>query len=275
MATHTVSSGDTLWAISQKYGVGLSDLIAANPSISNPNLIYVGQSITIPNGSGATDPNAGGGTPVTPGGGGNNQAGGGAPNVPVSPPNWNAGTLPASWTAESEYGAFVNAILPWLSPEDQRTFAGGLSRSDQTQYGGMNPTSALYPTPPATLTTDTKRYYQSQERAQAILSALDTKAKASGQATFGPGYGFLQQVVSILRDFGAQGGNGQTRRQQLQMLAALDPLMAEAKSDTLSAYGPVAQAISSPFFSAGQIRPVMKDSTGKWIFGAYNPELTR
>ena len=44
---HTVVKGDTLWGLSQRYGVALSTIIALNPQISNPNLIYVGQKVRI------------------------------------------------------------------------------------------------------------------------------------------------------------------------------------------------------------------------------------
>lgn len=47
-ATHTVQWGDTLWKIAVKYQVGLSELIQSNPQLKNPNLIYPGQKITIP-----------------------------------------------------------------------------------------------------------------------------------------------------------------------------------------------------------------------------------
>ena len=45
---YTVVSGDTMWAIAKKYGVTLSALIDANPQVKNPNLIYVGDKLTIP-----------------------------------------------------------------------------------------------------------------------------------------------------------------------------------------------------------------------------------
>ena len=45
---HTVVSGDTLWGISKRYGVSLEDLLKANPGIKNPNLIHVGEEVTIP-----------------------------------------------------------------------------------------------------------------------------------------------------------------------------------------------------------------------------------
>ncbi len=44
---HTVARGDTLWAIARKYGVELSELIALNPQLKNPNLIYPGQKVRV------------------------------------------------------------------------------------------------------------------------------------------------------------------------------------------------------------------------------------
>lgn len=44
---HTVVKGDTLWGLSRRYGVPLSQLIDLNPDIRNPNLIYVGQRVRI------------------------------------------------------------------------------------------------------------------------------------------------------------------------------------------------------------------------------------
>ena len=46
--THTIVSGDTMWKLATKYQVGTREIIAANPQISNPNLIYPGQSLYIP-----------------------------------------------------------------------------------------------------------------------------------------------------------------------------------------------------------------------------------
>lgn len=45
---HTVASGESMWKIAVKYQVGLSELVNANPNISDPELIYPGQKITIP-----------------------------------------------------------------------------------------------------------------------------------------------------------------------------------------------------------------------------------
>ena len=47
-AVYMVRKGDTLWGIAKRYGVALTALIAANPQIKNPNLIYPGDRVNIP-----------------------------------------------------------------------------------------------------------------------------------------------------------------------------------------------------------------------------------
>jgi len=44
----TVRRGDNLWSIAQKHGVSLKALIAANPQIDNPRLIFAGQVVRVP-----------------------------------------------------------------------------------------------------------------------------------------------------------------------------------------------------------------------------------
>ncbi len=46
--SHTVVPGDTMWKLAVKYQVGTSEIIAANPQVANPNLIYPGQLLNIP-----------------------------------------------------------------------------------------------------------------------------------------------------------------------------------------------------------------------------------
>ncbi len=45
---HQVSRGETLSSIGQRYGVSAQALAAANPQLSNPNLIYPGDSLRVP-----------------------------------------------------------------------------------------------------------------------------------------------------------------------------------------------------------------------------------
>jgi peptidoglycan endopeptidase LytE len=46
-STYTVQRGDTLRIIANKFGTTVDALLALNPKIKNPNLIYVGQVITV------------------------------------------------------------------------------------------------------------------------------------------------------------------------------------------------------------------------------------
>jgi GH24 family phage-related lysozyme (muramidase) len=45
---HEVRDGDTLSAIAERYGVSLDALLAANPQITDPDLIFAGQRISLP-----------------------------------------------------------------------------------------------------------------------------------------------------------------------------------------------------------------------------------
>ena len=47
-ATHTVVRGDTMWKIADKYEVGTREIITANPEVKNPDLIYPGQRLRVP-----------------------------------------------------------------------------------------------------------------------------------------------------------------------------------------------------------------------------------
>ena len=47
-ASHTVAAGDTMWKLAVRYEVGTSEIIQANPQVSDPNLIYPGQVLAIP-----------------------------------------------------------------------------------------------------------------------------------------------------------------------------------------------------------------------------------
>ncbi|MDN5325921.1 MAG: hypothetical protein PWP41_617 [Moorella sp. (in: firmicutes)] len=45
---YTVQSGDTMFSIARRFGISLNDLIAANPQVRDPNLIFPGQVLCIP-----------------------------------------------------------------------------------------------------------------------------------------------------------------------------------------------------------------------------------
>ena len=46
--SYQIRSGDTLWALSRKYGTSISALMQANPQIKSANLIYAGAKLNIP-----------------------------------------------------------------------------------------------------------------------------------------------------------------------------------------------------------------------------------
>ncbi len=46
--SYTVQPGDSMWSIANKFGVSLDALIAANPQIPNPSLIFPGQIVCVP-----------------------------------------------------------------------------------------------------------------------------------------------------------------------------------------------------------------------------------
>ena len=48
--TYRVVSGDTLSGIALRFGTNLNSIVQANPQITNPNLIFVGQEIEVPTG---------------------------------------------------------------------------------------------------------------------------------------------------------------------------------------------------------------------------------
>ncbi|WP_371017478.1 SafA/ExsA family spore coat assembly protein [Pseudalkalibacillus sp. JSM 102089] len=47
-STYIVKSGDTLWKISKRYKIGLTEIISANPQFDNPDLIYPGDHVNVP-----------------------------------------------------------------------------------------------------------------------------------------------------------------------------------------------------------------------------------
>ncbi|WP_077621625.1 SafA/ExsA family spore coat assembly protein [Sediminibacillus massiliensis] len=46
--TYTVKSGDTMWKIAEKYKIGVTEIIEANPRVDDPDLIYPNQKLNVP-----------------------------------------------------------------------------------------------------------------------------------------------------------------------------------------------------------------------------------
>jgi len=128
--THTVQRGDTMWAIARQNGVSLDDLTKANPQIKDPNLIYPGQQLNIPDASSRpvaqpipANPDGSyprGGDPKRPPSGGVDptklQAPGEAPAANTPPSNNSNGLSPSDriidYTARTEGGGRYDAWNP-------------------------------------------------------------------------------------------------------------------------------------------------------------------
>jgi LysM repeat protein len=45
---YTIMTGDTLWSLAQHYNTSVEEIMFNNPQITDPDEIYVGQTIVIP-----------------------------------------------------------------------------------------------------------------------------------------------------------------------------------------------------------------------------------
>lgn len=100
-ATYTIQTGDTMFSIASKFGLTVDELAKAN-NISNPNLVSVGQVLTIPGRSAAPAP-----APTS------------APASAAAPtPNTRQPAAPAGRMASPEYG--MQAFLWWRAETADR-----------------------------------------------------------------------------------------------------------------------------------------------------------
>lgn len=224
----------------------------------------------------------GGGSRASTGGGG----GGGPPPMPADivfdtldyqvpgAPAWWKALKPSEWTPGSEYLTLSNLMIPFLSPEDQRSTATNLFMSDPKNFGHFDP-SMLDIQVPVDISNETRNRYTNATRANQALTALSGLAGALGKnpaEDFGPGYNFLRSLASAAGRYGGAGGQP-TRTEQLAMRGELDPLLAQTQGQQLGAYGPLARSLVEPFFSAGMLLPTSRDRAGNVSLGIPNPRL--
>lgn len=184
-------------------------------------------------------------------------------------PSWWKGLVPTTMDEETTFYSLLNALIPYASPEDQKTMANLLYQYEPTIFPDVtNETFDI----PVSLSTTTKDYFTSTSRGEEILSALGQLATATNTAEedMGTGYRFLKSVIDVLQDFGGTDTNKQTRSQYVQQLTALSSLYNNAPSD---AYKSLAEYAASPTFSAGKVVPITTDSDGNYIFGSGNKRI--
>lgn len=98
MPQYLIKSGDTLSKIAQQNGTTVQALMAANPNITNPNLIYAGASLNLP-GSAPTGGNPAGMPP-------------GATTPPAAPPSGPGGTYQTPTPTNPAGGAPLTPLPP-------------------------------------------------------------------------------------------------------------------------------------------------------------------
>ena len=188
-------------------------------------------------------------------------------------PSWWKGMMPSRLTPETEVASIMNALIPYLSIEDQRQMASSLSRLFPDAFSNYSPEKSNLGTPTPGVNDQQREYFMSQQRAGNILNAMDKMKEASGKGDkdFGPGYQYVRQLASVMKDFGSAAGYKQpSRRQIIDMYSAFDPLLAEGGGEKLGAYSELARSIAQPFFGAGKLVPVSKTESGDWKFGEVN-----
>ena len=189
-------------------------------------------------------------------------------------PSWWKGMMPSQWTPESEFAAMTNALMPYMTIEDQRQLGSHLSRLFPDAFGAYSPEQTKFGSPRAYLYPEQKYYFLSQDRGRDMLGALTKMQQATGkgEADMGPGYQYLRHLAQTLVQYGNRPGDtkGMSRIQQKQFYSAIDPLLAEAQGEQLGAYGELARSITQPFFSAGSLVNVGKTDNGEWVFGKAN-----
>lgn len=215
-------------------------------------------------------------------GGGGGGGGGGGPaaitweafDSGVQGPGWWKAMKPSEINEGTEAVAAMNMLIPFLSPEDQKTVAANIYGMNASDFSHLNPEGITAPQG-TEMDQKTVNQFTSSERAASALSALTALAKAAGkdEKTMGVGYRYLKSILDAAQKFGGQGGAGQTRRQYQQMMSALDPLLAQSKDPQLGAYSSLANMLARPYFNQGQLTPMSKTQSGQYVFGSENKSL--
>ena len=244
------------------------------------------------------------------GGGGDGGGGGGGDggpaelvNIKWKPTTFNVGSGNApSWWAPKipedpanaadprvNFLMTLNSMIPFLSPEDQRNAAAQLYSIDADNFSEYKPeaiTTAVPVTEEVALAAAregtpagpqmNQQYFQSSQRARDainLLSQMREQTVGGNRWQISPAYTLLQQILGAQEQFGGGAAGGQTRSQQLAMMGALDPLLAQTRSPEAGGFGAIAQLLSQPFFSQGKLSPTFQGPSGNVLFGRPNPAL--
>jgi hypothetical protein len=161
------------------------------------------------------------------GGGGGGYSGGGGGKKQAQPeplewgetyseqkaPSWWKGMTPTKgMNAEAGYASMMNALIPFMSPEDQRYYGQNLARLFPEAFGEYGNVDKLNFEIPTDVTAEMRNWYTSADRAQGIQDILTTMLDTSqnvkfNQENLGPGYTYFQNIGQVLEDFGGTVGS--------------------------------------------------------------------
>lgn len=225
-------------------------------------------------------PSRGGGGGGGGGGDGGGYGGWGEYDLESHPEWWKG--LSAGNSEDQQFASILNAMIPSMSPEDQRTAASTLARMfpEFESYNSLT-NQGMTPPVPGEVTDATTQQYETTQRAQSILEAITRMGAAGGIKTgtsseVSPAVAWLQQIADLGQDFGISNTTDMMTPTQLQaLMAALDPLLAEAKGtgSKVAPYAEIARMLTDPFYSAGKVFPRSAGANGQMAFGQPNRRI--
>ncbi|WP_081326593.1 LysM peptidoglycan-binding domain-containing protein [Latilactobacillus curvatus] len=128
---YTVKAGDSVWAIANRYGISMNDLISWN-NIKN-NMIHPGQ-VLIVSSSAAGNNNGGTTNPTTP-------TDPTTPTNPTTPANGDKYTVKAGdsvWAIANKYGISMNDLISWNNIKNNMIHPGDVLTVSKTATGNTN-----------------------------------------------------------------------------------------------------------------------------------------
>jgi hypothetical protein len=186
----------------------------------------------------------------------------GTPNNPGGAPNppswWINSAIKNPTTEEQKFANMANAILPTLSPEDQRTLGMYLAQNYKNVYGGY--ANVKFNEAPTEMNAEWRKSFLNPERARLATSLLERMKTAAGGGEMGAGYDYLKNAVNLMNQFAS--GGVMTREKYAQFQAAVGNMQKNA-GQNLGAYANLAQLFNLPSFTAG---PLVSNEANKKLF---------
>lgn len=203
------------------------------------------------------------------------------PNVPT----WWKPMVPQGTAANErpdvQFSLMMNAMIPYVSPEDQVTVARKLYEIWGDQFGiykqvgikGTRVSGGLESVGRAPISREqqqrgiegqlaNEQFFKGPQRADFARQTLES-VRQNVTKDIGVGGRFMEDILSAI----SQTGGGRTRASTVEMLGQIDPMLAGAQAGALSPFGPLGKMTASPFFSKFQQQPVQRTETGEFIFG--------